>query len=155
MAQASNSKFRDAAQFFIANGINLTDFFLINYAAHKASILSHQPPLQPPKLMIQPDILLETSHHPSPPMDNMLAMLWDHIRRHELHSHVHGRKVSTPPLNSIVEGLLLGTREASVTVAEANEPDWPRVDEVDTDEYSDAEFDLMSILADEELDELE
>lgn len=61
-----------------------------------------------------------TLRHPPPQMANTLAMLRGHIKKHNMHSQIQGRKLSTAPLNAVAEGALLGTKERSEE--EAGEP---------------------------------
>jgi hypothetical protein len=50
-----------------------------------------------------------TLWHSPPAMENTLAMLQKHIQGRNLHSHISGRKIASPPVNSVVGGLALGT----------------------------------------------
>jgi hypothetical protein len=53
-------------------------------------------------------ITKSTLHHAPPSMENTLGQLQMHIRQQQMHSHIHGRKLSSLPANSIVAGLLIG-----------------------------------------------
>ncbi|KAG8721669.1 hypothetical protein FRC09_007536 [Ceratobasidium sp. 395] len=50
-----------------------------------------------------------TLWHSPPMMSSTLAMLQKHVRERNFHSHMPGRKLSSLPINSIAEGLRLGT----------------------------------------------
>ncbi|KAB5592161.1 hypothetical protein CTheo_4426 [Ceratobasidium theobromae] len=88
-----------------------------------------------------------TLRHPPPPMAKTLAMLREHIKKHDMHSHIHGRTLSTAPLNSITEGALLGTKQAS---GKEEVGKLPGLDEDD----GEIEFDMADMLEDDDFDDI-
>ncbi|KAG9123965.1 hypothetical protein FRC07_013340 [Ceratobasidium sp. 392] len=86
------------------------------------------------------------------------VLIWKHTGKHnmhKLHSHVHGWTVSTPPLNAMLEALLSGNRAPAAAPGTSNPAVGPSDEDPnrDGDEYSDIEFDIKSMLGEDDFDE--